>query len=225
MGDGLNPILFAALALAAAAPGGARPAPGGPPGPLFISPMGEPFRGGAPADGLARWFAGVDADGDVALIPAELARDAARFFATLDSDGDGELGPTEISRYEREIAPEIQLGTGGPTTPRMRRMMRRQSEDSGGGSIGGRRFEAGTRRERGLGLQGAGRFGLLNIPEPVMDADADLNRGVSRREFAAAANRRFPLLDTNRDGRLDRAELTALLPRQEPRRGKKARRP
>jgi hypothetical protein len=44
----------------------------------------------------------------------------------------------------------------------------------------------------------------------VISADADLNRGVSLREFVAAAGQRFVMLDTNHDGRLTRDELPPL---------------
>ena len=54
---------------------------------------------------------------------------------------------------------------------------------------------AGSRQRRVLvyekGLDGAGRFSFLNIPHPVMAADVDMNRGVSRGEFAQAADERF----------------------------------
>jgi hypothetical protein len=53
---------------------------------------------------------------------------------------------------------------------------------------------------------------LLNIPEPVIAADMDFNRGVSLAEFEAAANARFALLDTNRDGKLSLGELEARMP-------------
>jgi hypothetical protein len=43
-----------------------------------------------------------------------------------------------------------------------------------------------------------------------MAADEDLNRGVSREEFALAADHRFAELDKDRDGRLMRAELPPL---------------
>ena len=46
------------------------------------------------------------------------------------------------------------------------------------------------------------RYGLLNIPEPVMSADGDFNRGVSLEEFRRAATKRFQLLDLNHSGRL-----------------------
>jgi len=44
----------------------------------------------------------------------------------------------------------------------------------------------------------------------VIAADFDMNRGVSRDEFERAAGQRFELLDSDRDGRLVRAELPPL---------------
>lgn len=189
-------LIFPLLLLLAPAALPAKPPP--PPavhnGP-FLSPMGEPFRSGQPnADNAGTWFAAADRDGDSALTPAELREDAARFFALLDSDRDGELEMVEIARYENEIAPEVQVGL--------------QMRSTGVGEW------RGTRQRRILvyekGLDGAGRFSFLNIPHPVMAADGDMNRGVSRGEFAQAAEDRFALLDKDRDGRLVRAELPAL---------------
>ena len=77
---------------------------------------------------------------------------------------------------------------------------------------------------RGRARLGAGRFGLLTMPQPVMGADSDLNRGVSAAEFATAAGVRFLLLDTDRDGRLARPELLAQLPKIDPRRERRRRR-
>ena len=57
---------------------------------------------------------------------AELQADAERFFTTLDGNRDGEIDPDEMTRYEREVAPEIQLGSlqlldsGGALTARQR---------------------------------------------------------------------------------------------------------
>jgi hypothetical protein len=48
--------------------------------------------------------------------------------------------------------------------------------------------------------QGAAAYGLLGEVEPVMAADSDLNQRVTKEEFAAAATRRFAILDTNGDG-------------------------
>jgi Ca2+-binding EF-hand superfamily protein len=162
---------------------------------LFLSPMGEPFRSDRPgADNVGTWFAAADRDGDGALVAAELREDSARFFAVIDVDRDGELEMAEIARYENEIAPEVQLGL---------QMRAARVGDWRGG-----------RQRRilvyGRGLDGAGRFSFLNIPHPVMAADFDMNRGVSREEFAQAADQRFALLDKDRDGRLARAELPPL---------------
>lgn len=53
----------------------------------------------------------------------------------------------------------------------------------------------------------SGRYSLLNIPEPVISADADFNRGVSAEEFRRAATKRFQLLDLNHTGRLTLSSL------------------
>ena len=117
----------------------------------------------------------------------ELQQDAARFFALLDGDGDGELAMAEIARYENEIAPEVQVGL----------QMREHRASATGREAGG-----GGSSSMSEGVDGAGRFSFLNIPHPVMAADSDMNRGVSRDEFAQAAAERFALLDKDRDGRL-----------------------
>lgn len=185
------PLLF--LLAPAALP--AQPAPPQPAAGPFLSPMGEPFRSKRPgADNVGTWFAAADRDGDRALTLAELREDAERFFALLDSDRDGELEPAEIARYENEIAPEVQVGL--------------QMRAAGVGDWGG------DRRRRvvvyGKGVDGAARFSFLNIPQPVIAADSDMNRGVSRAEFAQAAAERFGALDEDRDGRIIRAELPPL---------------
>jgi hypothetical protein len=194
--------------------------------------MGEPFREGSTAAGLQRWFAAADRDGNQALSLAEVAGDSERFFAFLDVDGNGEIGPVEINRYEREVAPEIQIGgwVGRRGLGKRGGDWRRRNPDrpeQGGRGPSGRRMSGGSFSEYGdtTGLQGAGRFSLINIPEPVIDADSDLNRGVSRDEFATSAGRRFLLLDTGRDGRLTLDELQLLLPRLVvPKQGKSKRR-
>lgn len=191
------------LVVPAALPAQAAPAPA--PRGLFMSPMGEPFRSADPAaDNIGAWFAGADRDADGALAVAELKQDSARFFGVLDGDGNGELSMAEIARYENEVAPEVQVGL--------------QMRSSGVGD-----WQGGRRRRVmhfGKGVDGAGRFSFLNIPHPVMAADADLNRGVTRSEFERAAAERFALLDKDRDGRLTRAELPPLpQPRRRRQRG------
>jgi hypothetical protein len=171
----------------------------------FISPMGEPFRSGSlDDDPLARWFGGADRNRDGLLTADEALADADRFFATLDTDHDGEIDPVELDHYELEVAPEIQvtartMPAPGAARPKSRRDRRRAETLS---------FDAlmGT----GGALQGAARYGLLNIPEPVAAADTDFDRGVSLAELRFAAVRRFQLLDSARVGAIRLDQLEAL---------------
>lgn len=179
--------------------GGRPPREGPPPGggvhvQLFISPSGEPFRG---QDGLTDWFAGADADKDGALTLAELRADAMRFFKVLDANGDGQIDGAENGVYETKIAPEITRldlvgGHGGPPgkKPLIRKIDRKAQPRTG-----------------------AARFGLLNEPQPVRGADADLNQRVSSEEWAKAARRRFELLDTDQDGKITPEQLRPRLER------------
>jgi hypothetical protein len=122
--------------------------------------------------------------------------------------------------YENEVAPEIHmLGMMGGGR-------RGAGDASRGGSDGGHhgsaneeyddfggRVSGPVRADRSRERRtGAGRFGLLNIPEPVSGADTNLNRGVSLAEFQTASTQRFILLDTNHDGKLELGELEERLP-------------
>jgi hypothetical protein len=55
--------------------------------------------------------------------------------------------------------------------------------------------------------QGAGRFDLLRIPEPVASMDTSLKGRIGRQEATDAAEYRFSLLDTRHRGYLLLAEL------------------
>ena len=175
----------------------------------FISPMGEPFRArAADDDTLARWFNQADADRDGNLTVAEMQRDAARFFAVLDTDGDQEIEPDEVVHYEWEVAPDIQVMARTRRQPGEAAAAPRPFKDD--------RAERKRRSEQDAaalginGLQGAARYGLLNMPQPVAAADADFNRGVTALEFQQAAWTRFQLLDSNRTGQLTLAQLATL---------------
>ncbi|MDB5678482.1 MAG: hypothetical protein JWM94_1484, partial [Sphingomonas bacterium] len=76
-------------------------------GKLFVSPMGEPFRG---PDPVRAWFDGADTDRDNAISATEFVADAMRFFAVLDRSHDGEIDPDDINHYETVLAPEIRTG-------------------------------------------------------------------------------------------------------------------
>jgi hypothetical protein len=197
----------------------------------FISPMGEPFRGTPDGKEPAEaWFAGADKNGDGKITRAEFFADAGRFFKTLDVNHDNEIGPEEIDRYEQEVAPEVQTGGfsgGAGGGQHAGGSGGGGGRGHGGGGHGGGRGGGGGGGHRGGGgqdgasapsgpgpsepaMQGAARFGYLGIPEPVVAADTDFNRGVSPKEFVAAANERFDLLDVNHDGVITRDDLPAL---------------
>ena len=164
----------------------------------FISPMGEPFRSRSlDEDTLATWFQQADRNGDSILSAAELDDDALRFFGTLDSDSNRQILPEEMAAYELQVAPEVQVNTrwrdarGAPV--RKKRSARQSGYDP-------------------YALQGAARYALIDMPQPVAAADTNFDRAVTLDEFRLAAAHRFQLLDTNGDRQLDLAELRTFLP-------------
>jgi Ca2+-binding EF-hand superfamily protein len=146
--------------------------------------MGEPFFGSPGRDGLDTWFAETDRNHDGVITVDEMTVDAQRFFETLDTNHDGEIDPDEIAHYENVVAPEVRRGPP----------IGMEASATGAGP-------------QGHGAGAGGRFGLLQIPEPVASADADFNRGVSSDEFRRAAIQRFQLLDADHKGRLTLSEL------------------
>lgn len=199
----LSPLL---LALAAASGQPATAPPADVPRRLnriFISPMGEPFRpSGRDDDTLADWFHQADLNHDGFLTLEEMQKDADRFFATLDLNHDGEIDPDEITHYETAVAPEISTSHLGLAS----------FGDEGEG--GGRRRHGRGWSDGGVddGHEGGARYGLLDLPEPVVSADTNFNRGVSRAEFQQAATQRFVALDVDHQGKLALAVLETLKP-------------
>ena len=176
---------------------------------IFISPAGEPFRadGQAPYP-VAAWFSGADADHDGVLSRTEFVADARRFFAVLDSNQDAVIDGPEVSNYESRIAPEI-LGSIAPASIGGARPPR-----GPGGGDGPGDGPRGGGRGRGLvggALQGAAPYGLIAEPQPVMGADADFNRRITRDEAERAAKARFALLDQDGDAVLRLADLPRTL--------------
>ncbi len=166
------------------------PIPGGP---IFISPMGEPFHGGEGLSGAELWFRKADANRDNRITPKEFEADALRFFAFLDTDHDGEIGPDEVEHYESDVAPEIRVMStyGDPALAK--------ADDDG--NVTDPPYP--TRL-------GAGRYGFLDSPEPVITADVNFDRAITRAEFAQTAMKRFKQLDVNEDGVITRDELPRL---------------
>jgi hypothetical protein len=150
---------------------------------VYIAPMGAPFRTDGRSDPMAVWFAQADTDHDGRLTLAELQADADRFFTTLDVDRSGEIDPQEMADYENKVAPEIKLYQPDQDPHPSDRQQKHDAK------------HAAKRRSDYVAPYGAGLYASLNIPEPVVSADLDLNRGVSRAEIAAVAANRFPLLD------------------------------
>jgi hypothetical protein len=200
--------------------------------------MGEPFRSRDRSDdSLADWFAQADRNHDGRLTPDEMQGDAERFFALLDVNHDGEIDPDDISRYEEVIAPEIRsgggfgmdLGAAPESSGEGERGGRgghgggghrgggggghRPGGEGGGGGGGGGGHRGGFHARGGDDShQGASRYGLLDLPEPVTSADADFNRGVSVAEFRRAAAQRFTALDLDHHGYLTLAGLASIRP-------------
>lgn len=158
--------------------------------PEFIAPMGEPFRSKDKLSGAEHWFEQADADGDNRVTLEEFKADAFKFFATLDVDKSDDIDPKEIEHYEEYVAPEVKVTNswGDPNKGKM---------DNDGN------YTPPPYPER----IGAGRIAWLAIPEPIIYADTNFDRGVDKREFNAAAEKRFKMLDRNGDGALTRGEL------------------
>jgi Ca2+-binding EF-hand superfamily protein len=187
----------------------------------FISPMGQPFRAHtATDDTLADWFREADLNHDGELTAAEMQTDAERFFAKLDTNHDGQIDPDELAKYEYEVAPEIQVMSRTRRAPGQPAPAVKQSDSDDLDVYSDEKHDRDRRRALrnedyaslglGGGLQGAARYSLLNMPEPVAAADTDFNRAITLDEFRQAALARFQLLDTAHQGKITLAQLEAM---------------
>ena len=205
---------------------------GGPPGNVFYSPCGRPFRAklGAPYP-VVDWFAMADADKDGKIDHAEFVADTLAFFKVLDLNGDGVISPQELAFYENRIAPEV-LGMrvevdGGP--PRPARLLWRVQGMPGQGPGGGMYHPGGatgpeTSVDPGAGTDsgpdeapkskpydasgaGASPYGFFDEPEPVSAADLHFRGLISKADFLQLADVHFNTLDVSHAGYLTLATL------------------
>ena len=204
----LGTLLAVLAAQAAAAPSPPAPLPAPPPSiaapqprrlqQIFIAPSGESFRAAAEAPyPVADWFTRADADHDGKLTEAEFTADFLAFFARLDLDHDGVINGVELNRYEASMGSELQTSTFD-------------------GNWGMKHQDGDGESQPALAVgsfmgadspQGAGRFDLLRIPEPVASMDTLLNGRITRQEAEDAAEYRFSVLDTRQRGYLLLTEL------------------
>jgi hypothetical protein len=153
-------------------------------GRIIYSPNGEPLGGGTlgPTDcqaAMGRWLARVDGDRDGTIDRAEFLADARRQFAAMDLDHDGFITPPELQAYRAPFVRD-ERGRARPA-------------------------KTASKERRGAGEE-EGRDNT-DRPDPVMSADTSLRNKVSEADFLAQAERRFRLIDSNHDGRLDKYEL------------------
>ncbi|MCX7360220.1 MAG: hypothetical protein NT015_19025 [Alphaproteobacteria bacterium] len=198
-------------------PGDARTDGRGERGPLFVNPMGQPFRANPESrrPPILLWLAHADTDHDERISRDEFITEAMAFFANdLDANQDHSVIPLESTEFRRLHAPETMNLDTAPvtvTSPRQRR-------ESGTGIRGARpevRTQAGPEGgisqsvpQRTRGQAPSRRSGRLRQDEimlgaevePVMSCDRDFSRRIDAAEFQACAERRFVALDINRDG-------------------------
>ncbi|MBL0925646.1 MAG: hypothetical protein IBJ12_14430 [Sphingomonadaceae bacterium] len=190
--------------------------------PPFISPVGKPYRSGEEEPfAKDQWFHAVDADGDGILTAVEFQGEAELFFDELDTDRDGRIGSAEMVNYEKVVAPEVQVGYGPPPG-----MGARPPQGMGppggmgpppGGMPGGgpppgmgKSGPSDAMKKKMAKMpQGAARFAILGMPQPVAAADVNMNGSVTLEEMRTAAVERFGWLDDlgNKDGKLTWDEL------------------
>lgn len=168
---------------------------------VFFSPAGQPFRSppGQPYP-TATWFNQADTDHDGKISHDEFVADSMSFFNSLDVNHDGYVNSPENSRYENDVAPEIQR-----IDPRIQQPVNRyrapdpdMGADTSTDPTGGKYLKQ---------ILGASQYGLIDEPQPIRAADANVDFRVSTGEWQEAANQRFTILDRNSDGVITMDEL------------------
>jgi len=165
---------------------------------VFFSPSGQPFRAAAGQPyPVTKWFEQADTDKDGKISHEEFVNDATAFFNKLDTNHDGYINSPENSAYENDVAPEITR-----TDPRIRQPKNyvAQPDDSGQNADP----TAGRYQKQ---ITGASQYSLIDEPQPIRAADANLDFRVKNDEWLDASNQRFTILDRNEDGFITPDEL------------------
>lgn len=165
----------------------------------FFSPSGQPFRAAAGQPyPVTKWVEQADTDKDGKISHDEFVTDATAFFNTLDTNHDGYIVSSENSAYENKVAPEIQN-----IDPRIRQPKNyRASGDADSGADSDP--TAGRYQKQ---IVGASQYGMIDEPQPIRAADANLDFRVKIDEWVNASNQRFTILDSNEDGFITPDEL------------------
>jgi hypothetical protein len=197
------------VAIMVLASGAAAQTPPQRPGPVFVNPMGQPFRASPESrrPPVLLWLAHADTDQDQRISRDEFVNEAMAFFANvLDANHDQAITSTESTEYWRAQAPEMLSARTAPVrvAPTGRREnggvrgARPDIEGQDGGPPSGGRRRGGGEPPRAHEAQ---RHITLGAElEPVMSCDRDFSRRVDPGEFQTCAARRFFELDVNRDG-------------------------
>jgi Ca2+-binding EF-hand superfamily protein len=163
----------------------------------FFSPSGQPFHAGPGQPYPAtKWFEQADADKDGKISHDEFVKDATAFFNRLDTNHDGYINSPENSAYENKVAPEIQT-----IDPRIRQPKNYVAQSDGSGDTDP---TAGRYQKQ---IVGASQYGMIDEPQPIRAADANLDFRVKTDEWVIASNQRFTILDSNGDGFITPDEL------------------
>ncbi len=167
------------------------------------SSVPQASRSGPPPPPPTPWWTGsgeADTDHDGQVSRDEFRQDAVRFFRKLDTNHDGVIDGAELAQYEQDIAPEIlpkleSLHAEEGMDPALTYGDPNNTDNRPDGSRPRRQGPARTPTPRGIGVQGAAVYSLINTPEPVAAADAQFDGRITEAEAVAAADRRFTLLD------------------------------
>lgn len=181
----------------------------------FLDPLGKLWE--VPGrDGLDVWFAATDTNHDGKIDRTEIVAEAQSWFQTLDLNHDGVIDPDEETAYENDRTGAHGNGSAGSIADDEPESD--APEEGGGRGRGGFGGRGGRHGHRGGGeLAGGSGFGggpggedrtgaLMDVTNPVVSADVNLDRGISEQEAVNAASTRLSRLDLDGDGRLTLAE-------------------